>query len=335
MVISPQSLTYSGVLPNSVNQTASDDPIIVNNTGNANLTVQINATSLYGKTDNSKAIYAGNFSVGLTTGAANPECGLSATTLSESTFTTITGAVVGRGNLSLNDGTAQEELYFCIKEIGSITSQTYSTQQEGSWIIKVALALVALAASTKKKKKKRKKKLEKDRLVKALGLIIDELKDKYSMSKAETINLVVKELKDKYKITKKETINIIRQEEEIPISIFAAKLGALEALTKYMKENLNLSYHEIAERISRNDRTIWTAYSKAKEKHTKPFEIKDKTTIPLSIFKNRKLTILESTVLYLKERGLKFSEIAALLSREQRNIWTIHSRAVKKIRRNI
>jgi len=270
----------------------------------------------------------------LTTGAANPECGLSATTLSESTFTSITGSVADRGNLSFNDGTAQEELYFCIKEIGSITSQTYSTQQEGSWTIKVALALVALAVSTKKKKK-RKKKLEKDRLVKALGLIIDELKDKYSMSKAETINLVVRELKDKYKITKAETINIIRQEEEIPISIFAAKLGALEALVKYMKENLNLSYHEIAERIARNDRTIWTSYSKAKEKHTKPFEIKDKTTIPLSIFKNRKLTILESMVLHLKEKGMKFSEIAALINREQRNIWTIHSRAVKKIRRNI
>ena len=39
---------------------------------------------------------------------------------------------------------------------------------------------------------------------------------------------------------------------------------------------------------------------------------------------------LLDTFSYLKEQGLKFSEIAKLLNRDQRNIWTIYSRAVRK-----
>ena len=53
--------------------------------------------------------------------------------------------------------------------------------------------------------------------------------------------------------------------------------------------------------------------------------------IPLSIFKDKRLTVLESITIYLKEKEMKFSEIAKLLERDQRNIWTIYSRAKKKL----
>ena len=100
-----------------------------------------------------------------------------------------------------------------------------------------------------------------------------------------------------------------------------------------MKENLKMNYNESAEVLNRDQRTIWTAYKKATEKQKEMIEIgKTLVFLPTSIFKDRKLTTLESIVVYLKEQGLKYSEIAKLLDRDQRNIWTVYSRARKKSR---
>ena len=103
-----------------------------------------------------------------------------------------------------------------------------------------------------------------------------------------------------------------------------------------MKENLNLNYREIAELLNRNERTIWTAYKKAKQKQPEPIKTKEtKISLLISIFKNKKLTILEAVINYLKNKGLKYSEIAKLLNRDQRNIWTIYSNAVRKNKRKV
>ena len=54
----------------------------------------------------------------------------------------------------------------------------------------------------------------------------------------------------------------------IPSHIFKnRKLKVLEALVKYLKEERQLSYHEIAVLLNRNDRTIWTVYSRVKKKN--------------------------------------------------------------------
>jgi len=53
--------------------------------------------------------------------------------------------------------------------------------------------------------------------------------------------------------------------------------------------------------------------------------------IPLRILQDRTLAVLESIVEYLKEeKCLKYSEIAKLLNRDQRTIWTVYSRSKKK-----
>ncbi|MCB9358355.1 sigma-70 region 4 domain-containing protein [Candidatus Woesearchaeota archaeon] len=44
------------------------------------------------------------------------------------------------------------------------------------------------------------------------------------------------------------------------------KLGMLEAAVIYLKDEKKLSYHEIAEILNRNDRTIWASYNKGKKK---------------------------------------------------------------------
>ena len=92
-----------------------------------------------------------------------------------------------------------------------------------------------------------------------------------------------------------------------------------------------MSYSEIAGLLNRDDRTIWTAYKKSNEKQSEIMKPgKTKIFLPVSILENRKLTVLESAVVYLKEKGLKYSEIAKLLERDNANIWNNYSKAIEK-----
>lgn len=67
-----------------------------------------------------------------------------------------------------------------------------------------------------------------------------------------------------------------RQNEEsafdvsIPVSVISDRsLATLESVVEYLKEKKNLSYHEIAVLLKRDDRTVWTCYSRAKKKRAK------------------------------------------------------------------
>jgi hypothetical protein len=54
-------------------------------------------------------------------------------------------------------------------------------------------------------------------------------------------------------------------------------------------------------------------------------------TIPSSIFRDRHRAPLESISEYLKDKlGMSYHEIAVLLNRDDRTIWTCYNRAKKK-----
>jgi DNA-directed RNA polymerase specialized sigma24 family protein len=54
--------------------------------------------------------------------------------------------------------------------------------------------------------------------------------------------------------------------------------------------------------------------------------------IPVSIFKDERLTPFELIVKYLKEmKNLTYAEIGRQLNRDERNIWTVYQRAKKKV----
>lgn len=56
----------------------------------------------------------------------------------------------------------------------------------------------------------------------------------------------------------------------IPHFIFQDRtLSVLEVIAEYLKEKRNMSFHEIAVALKRDDRTIWTVYSRAKKKREK------------------------------------------------------------------
>ena len=62
----------------------------------------------------------------------------------------------------------------------------------------------------------------------------------------------------------------MRKEIGLPTYILKDRsVSVLEAIVEYLKGNENLSFHEIALLINRDDRTIWTVYDRVKKKRGK------------------------------------------------------------------
>jgi len=163
-------------------------------------------------------------------------------------------------------------------------------------------------------------------LIKALSNI--ELK--------EFVKEFVSHLKYDHKLTSEQIEELLSKKvrkDLLPISIFDNKeLGCLETIVKYLKEELDLSFHEIALQLNRNDRTIWATYNVACKKRKIKLPVKEsKFYIPVSIFKDRNFSVLEFVVSYLKDNfNLRYRDIAILLNRDERNIWTVYNRYKKK-----
>lgn len=132
--------------------------------------------------------------------------------------------------------------------------------------------------------------------------------------------------------TKDELIDLIlmQKEEKIPVSVFKNELGPLEAVVKFLKENKNLTLKQIALKLNRSSKTIWTTYANARDKKIK-IDV-SQFFIPVSFLSKKKLSILESIASYLKDvESLTFHQIAELVNRDDRTIWTCHHRAVLKM----
>ena len=122
------------------------------------------------------------------------------------------------------------------------------------------------------------------------------------------------------------------KQESVPLSIFQnQKLSSLETITKYLKENKKLNYKQIANSLNRNYGSIAVTYRTAKKKFSVELKTTGKKSIPLNIFSDKKLSVLENIVFYLKNKyHMKYSEIADVLCKNQRTIWTVHKRAENK-----
>ena len=59
------------------------------------------------------------------------------------------------------------------------------------------------------------------------------------------------------------------EELSIPICIFNNPcLSGLETITKFLKEDVGFSYHEIALLLNRDERTIWGAYQSSRSQRS-------------------------------------------------------------------
>ena len=153
------------------------------------------------------------------------------------------------------------------------------------------------------------------------------------------VHAIIQDVIKKNNVSFSEVIELLREKREgekiilIPLPILKERsLGILEAITKYLKEDLNLSYHEIASLLNRDDRPIWNTYNNAKNKFPQRFVLdKEYVSIPVSIFSNRKLGLLENLAKYLKDNlDMKYREIAKLIGRDNRTIWASYNKATKK-----
>lgn len=127
----------------------------------------------------------------------------------------------------------------------------------------------------------------------------------------------------------------LRYEDEIylPVAIFQNKITPLQVIVKYFKENLKLTNKKIALLLNRDPRAIWAAYKSVEKKKKLSFQ-ESALQIPVGIFADRRFSILESLVKFLKDTEMKYSEIALLLDKDQRTIWTVYSRVRKKLGKN-
>ena len=163
------------------------------------------------------------------------------------------------------------------------------------------------------------------------------------MSEAETNKeRILRQLKEAYALLRKDhhlsPEDILRQLEEseigIPVTAFSKELSGLETITKYLKENQRLELKLIAQKLNRSYRTIWGAYHTTTHKH--PSSLAPSPTpyqIPLSLFSQRKLSVLETITHHLKiHYKLRYSEIDRLLHRDPRTIRTTEHKAEGKIK---
>jgi len=159
---------------------------------------------------------------------------------------------------------------------------------------------------------------------------------------ATTQEKTLQQLREAYALLRKEHNlsyeDILQQlqqiETTIPSSVFTRQLSGLETITKYLKENQRLELKEIARRLNRTYRTVWGAYHASQQKY--PALLTASPTphhLPLSIFSERKLSVLETITHYLRaQHKLRYSQIAKILHRDPRTIWVTEHNAQGKLK---
>jgi hypothetical protein len=149
------------------------------------------------------------------------------------------------------------------------------------------------------------------------------------------LKLLLEHLQNHYNIAPDDALRSITEKEEfcVPLSVFERfELTFLEALIKYLHENQNMRFSEIAKSLNKNPVSVWGCYKKSKTKHPNQFSVDlSKGEVPLVIFTKEKFTISEALVHYLStEKKMRYIEIAQLLHRDSRTVWSLAKRALKK-----
>lgn len=127
--MTPTSLNFGTIYLGQTSVGATDDPIVMTNTGNHDLTGEIKTTALdlVGTTTPSEYIPAGNFSVNVADSSGGDA-------MINNTAVTISSTTLDRGSSST------EDLYFYIEEVpaSGLSYQVYDTSTLGEWTVSTA-----------------------------------------------------------------------------------------------------------------------------------------------------------------------------------------------------
>ena len=160
--------------------------------------------------------------------------------------------------------------------------------------------------------------------------IISKFKDLSKENKIELISFLMSELKRIHEVSEQEFFSI--KEISFPIGIFSNdELSSLEAIVKYLKEDLRLKFSKIAKILNRSSKTIWATYQKSIKKMPSAFgNVSREIIIPASAISNRLFSTLESIVGFVKDLGHSNHEVGVMLHLDDRTIWTVYDRVKKK-----
>ena len=137
-----------------------------------------------------------------------------------------------------------------------------------------------------------------------------------------------------YGIEPEQVLSIVQSRKDgIPLSIFNDKLGALESIVKYMREDLCLPYSAIASLLGKNEGPIGVTYRRTAKKLPGKLDTGSEMLLPFSVLENKRLSVLESISTHLAASGKDWHEIAKIMHRHDKTIWTVLDRARKKIRK--
>jgi hypothetical protein len=132
-----------------------------------------------------------------------------------------------------------------------------------------------------------------------------------------------------------EVLRVVQRRQDVegvPVSIFNPRLGALESIVKYMREELLLDYGSIARLLGRNEGPVGVTYRRARVKMSGRLDIGGGEAIPFDVLSDEKLSVLESIAYYLAKQGHDWHEIAQMMCRHDKTIWTVLDRAKRKLR---
>jgi len=163
------------------------------------------------------------------------------------------------------------------------------------------------------------------------GKKVRDFQDLASSKKFDKVKKLLEELNKEYEVSSKDLLKEI-EKEKIPLTIFIEDLSPFETIVKYLKENLGYNNKKISLLLNRSEKTTWQAYKSTENKYSKKLT-PEKTSffIPIDVLKDRSLSFLELVVSYLKEEyNLKYSQMAKIVKRDQRTVWTCYNRATKK-----
>lgn len=301
--LEPESINFPQVTPGDVNIFSSITNIT--NEGNfkipENSMLQITPQALIGQNNNLQNISGNNFKV---SGSITDVCS-NGIQLQEDIPSEIQGITLPKG--SEIELFPKAKIRYCMTEVPKgLFSQDYSTQNYLPWEITIVTLMVTVLPARRKKRK-----IKDEKLIQLLDENIEDI-----------LNLI-KENKIRRKI----------QNIKIPLNIFKEKISPAEAVAKYLRENKELKFSEIAIALGRNQRTIWINYRNASKKKKDKIQIKKEVySIPINVFSIKNLSILESVVKYLKDSRKSNLEIGRLLNKNPNNIWTINKRIERKLK---
>ena len=141
-------------------------------------------------------------------------------------------------------------------------------------------------------------------------------------------------LRIKYHVSQREIVTAMGMEQFfVPVTIFVKKLSPFESIVKFMKENEGKKLSEIGKLTGRTTASVWQTYRHAQEKVKSVLKPKETAyLIPLDVIKEKKFSILESIVIYLKDNfDLTYRAIGKLLQRNERTVWTVYQKGKKRV----